>query len=338
STSGNLPTLPGISSMSPNTAAPGASLTVSVTGTNFQSGASASFGAGITVNSTPFVSSTQLSVALTIGTAAALGARDVTVANADGQAAIKSGAFTIVPPPPTITLAFLGRSRDKVGPSSTVLAPDGALDGTFRVTVQGGSGPGRGRKLDLRQTSGGGIWDTDPATSYWALGTTTSLDGSLVNAANGTVSLPVADGAAFFVFASDLNPTPFSSGAGFTLTASFADGTTAAATATLPPMPSITSVSPNTGTPSASPTLTVTLTGTSFQTGASASFGADITVNSTTFVSSTQLSVAITIASAATLGARDVTVTTGGQIATRAAGFTVSPPPPLSLAFLGKLR
>jgi subtilisin len=336
STSVNLPILPAISSVSPNTAAPGASLTVSVTGANFQSGATASFGADITVNSTTFVSSTQLSVALTIGTAATLGARAVTVVNADGQVVIKSGGFTIVPPSPTITLAFLGKSRDKVGPGPTALAPDGALDGTFRVTVQGGVWPRTVTKLDLRQTSGGAIWDTDPATSYWALGTTTSLDGALVNAGNSTVSLPVADGGAFFVFASDLNPTPFSSGAGFTLTANFADGTSAAATVTMPQMPSITAVSPNTGAPGAS--LTVTVTGTTFQSGASASFGAGITVNSTTFVSSTQLSVAIAVDSVATMGARDVTVTSGGQTATRVAGFTVSPPPPLSLVFLGKLR
>jgi len=336
STSVNLPILPAISSVSPNTAAPGASLTVSVTGANFQSGASVSFGADVTVNSTTFVSSTQLSVALTIATAATLGARDVTVVNADGQVVIKSGGFTIVPPSPTITLAFLGKSRDKVGPGPTALASDGALDATFRVTVQGGIWPRTVTKLDLRQTSGGGIWDTDPATSYWVLGTTTSLDGALVNAGNGTVSLPVADGGAFFVFGADLNPTPFSSGAGFTLTASFADGTSAAATVTLPQMPSITAVSPNTGSPGAN--LTVTVTGTNFQSGASAAFGAGITVNSTTFVSSTQLSVAIAIDSVATMGARDVTVTSGGQTATRVAGFTVSPPPPLGLVFLGKLR
>src|SRR5262249_45158143 len=234
-------------------------------------------------------------------------------------------------------LAFLGKSRDKVGSGPTAFAPDGALDGTFRVTVQGGIWPRTATKLDLRQTSGGGIWDTDPATGYWALGTTTSLDGALVNAGNGTVNLPVADGGVFFVFASDLNPTPFSSGAGFTLTANFADGTTAAATVTLPQVPSITAVSPNTGAPGAS--LTVTVTGANFQSGATAAFGTAITINSTTFVASTQLSVAIAIDSAATTGARDVTVTSSGQTATRVAGFTVSPlPPTLGLAFLGKLR
>src|SRR4029453_6645696 len=131
------------------------------------------------------------------------------------------------------------------------------------------------------------------------------------------------------------NPTVFSSGAGFTLTASFADGTSASATVSLPAMPTISSVSPASGAPGAS--LTVTVTGTNFQTGASASFGAGITVTSTTVVAPTQLSVAIPMGASAALGARDVTVSTGGQTATRPGGFTVAPPAPtISLVFLGK--
>src|SRR3989442_3882340 len=51
------------------------------------------------------------------------------------------------------------------------------------------------------------------------------------------LSFGVADGGAFFVFASDLNPTVFGSGAGFTLIANFADGTSASASASVPLMP-----------------------------------------------------------------------------------------------------
>src|SRR2546428_2168925 len=93
---------------SPSSGAPGASLTVTVTGTSFQAGASASFGAGVTVNSTTVVSAPQLSVALTIDASAAMGPRDVTVSNPGGQSAIRPGGFSVAPPPPTINLAFLG--------------------------------------------------------------------------------------------------------------------------------------------------------------------------------------------------------------------------------------
>src|SRR4029453_9751492 len=101
-------------------------------------------------------------------------------------------------------------------------APDTALDGTFRVVVQGGIWPRSVTRLDLRRASGGGIWDTDPATPYWALGASSSLDSALLNTGSGTVSFGVADGGAFLVFASDLSPTPFSTGSSFTLTAGFA--------------------------------------------------------------------------------------------------------------------
>src|SRR5207253_3682485 len=61
-----------------------------------------------------------------------------------------------------------------------------------------------------------------------------------------------ADGGAFFVFASDLNPTVFGSGAGFTLIANFADGTSASASASVPLIPTIGSVSPSSGVQGAS--------------------------------------------------------------------------------------
>src|SRR5439155_17099701 len=133
-------TVPTIASVSPSSGAPGASLTLSVTGTNFQAGASASFGAGVTVSSTTVVSSTQLSVALAIGATATMCRRDVTVSNPNGQSAVRPGGFTVAPPSATISLAFLGKLRDKVGSASAAFSADGALDGSFRVTVEPGSG------------------------------------------------------------------------------------------------------------------------------------------------------------------------------------------------------
>src|SRR5262249_30894687 len=186
-------------------------------------GAIASCGTAVTVTSTTLVSSHELTIGLTIPLTAAFGARDVTLTNPGGQTYTRPGGFTVLPPPPTISLAFLGKLRDKVGPSPTAFGPDTALDGTFRVIVQGGMWPRTVTRLDLRRASGGGgIWDTDPATPYWALGATASLDSGLLNAAGGAVSFPVADGGAFFLFASDLTPTPFTTRSTFTLTANFA--------------------------------------------------------------------------------------------------------------------
>src|SRR4029453_7629493 len=154
--------------------------------------------------------------------------------NPDGQSVIRLSAFTIVAPPPTISLEFQGTTGDKVGGSPTAFAPDGALDGTFRVVVQGGIWPRTVTRIELRQTSGGGgIWDTDPATTFWALGTAKSLDGALLNAGNGTVSFAVADGGAFYMFAADPPPSAFTAGTSFSLTVNLADGTVATVSATI---------------------------------------------------------------------------------------------------------
>src|SRR6059036_1401981 len=331
------PGVPIISGISPKRGTLGTSLTVTVNGINFEPGATASFGADVTVTSMTVVSSTQLSVALAIAATANPGPRDVTVTNPGGQTVTRAGGFTVLPPPPALSLAFLGKLRDKVGQGNTAFSVDGALDGSFRVTLQAGSGARTVTRLELSRAGGGGVWDTDPATANWALGASAGLDGALLNSGTGTVSFGVADGGAFFVFAADPSSV-FTSGASFTLTANFADGASASASASVPFMPTISSVSPSTGLQGAN--LTVTVTGTSFQAGASAAFGARITVSSTTVVSSTQLSVALVIGATAAMGARDVTVTNpDGQSIVLIGGFAVTPPPPtLGLAFLGKLR
>src|SRR5204863_3318521 len=111
-----------------------------------------------TVNSTTVVSSTQLSVALAIGATAAMGARDVTVANPDGQSVVLTGGFAVAPPPPTLGLAFLGKLRDKVGQGNTAFSADGAFDGSFRVTVQAGSGARTVTRLRSEERRVGGEW------------------------------------------------------------------------------------------------------------------------------------------------------------------------------------
>src|SRR5205814_1042470 len=94
-----------------------------------------------------------------------------------GQTTTRSGGFTVVMPPPTLSLAFVGKVRDKVGQGNTAFAPDGALDGTFRIVLQGGAFPRTVIRLVL---NGGGVWDTDTATPHWALG-----DGGVGEAADG---------------------------------------------------------------------------------------------------------------------------------------------------------
>lgn len=86
---------PTVTSVSPNSGSTGNSYTVYIYGTNFVSGATVTFGSGITVNSTSFVSSTQLTVNITIDSDASAGTRDVTVTNPDGQSGTGTGIFTV---------------------------------------------------------------------------------------------------------------------------------------------------------------------------------------------------------------------------------------------------
>jgi len=88
-----------VSSVNPNSGAQGQSLpSVIITGSNFQTGATCSFGAGITVNSCTFNSATQLTANIIIGSTVTLGTRNVTVTNPDSQSSTLSNAFSVTTP------------------------------------------------------------------------------------------------------------------------------------------------------------------------------------------------------------------------------------------------
>jgi len=99
------------------------------------------------------------------------------------------------------------------------------------------------------------------------------------------------------------------------------------------PSPTLSSVSPTRAGRGSS--INVVLTGTNFLEGVSSvSFGSDVTVNSTTITSATQIKVNISIALSAATGARNVSVTNatpGGGTATLTGGFTVDTSPATSV-------
>lgn len=106
----------GLSAPAPVSGAQGANdLSVQINGSGFRSGASVSFGgAGITVVSTSFHSSTQLDVIIDIASSAAVGARSLTVTNPapdhiDGVITT-AGAFTVDAQSITIGLSSLGHA------------------------------------------------------------------------------------------------------------------------------------------------------------------------------------------------------------------------------------
>jgi hypothetical protein len=132
-----------VSSTSPSSLGQGASgRVVAVNGSGFVAGgglAVAFSGGGITVNSTTFVSTTQVDADVSVAPGAATGARDVTLTNGDGSTSTGSGVFT-VNPAPTVTsvlppAAAANSSGVPVNLSGAGFAP-GAV-----VTFVGGGAP-----------------------------------------------------------------------------------------------------------------------------------------------------------------------------------------------------
>ena len=143
--------------------------------------------------------------------------------------------------PASIALSFNGQIRDRVGGGETALSADGAMDGTFTVTLNPSSGNRTVTRLDLAR-AGGGNWDTQPNNGFWVVGAASTLDAALLNAANGTVNFPLTAGSSFNIFASNFEGGMFVTGSSFTLTVSFADGSTATASVSIgaPALPTVT--------------------------------------------------------------------------------------------------
>ncbi len=94
----------------------------------------------------------------------------------------------------------------------------------------------------------------------------------------------------------------------------------------------LTSVVPNVGPQGQAVNVVVTGKETHFAQGqTTASFGSGITVNGTTVTDATHLTASLTIAGNAALGARDVSVTTGNELAVASNGFTVTAGPVIGL-------
>jgi len=106
-----LSTTPTLTAVSPNSRQQSQSLTVTLTGTNFLSGATCSFGSGIIVNSCTFSSSSQLMANINISNTASIGTRSVTVTNPDGQSTTLANAFTVNAVPASIHMDFIYPDR-----------------------------------------------------------------------------------------------------------------------------------------------------------------------------------------------------------------------------------
>ena len=281
--------LPAIVSVSPSTGHQAQTLDVGLVGqfTNWAQGTShADFGAGITVNSATVTDATSATVNITISVSAALGSRTVTMTTA-AEVATDVGGFSVLTGLPTLTSANPNNAEQ--GQSLTVV-----LNGQFTHFQQGVTQAYFGNDI----TAGA-----------------VSVNGPQLASVNITISPSAIVGARTVTVTTGSEVASLTSG--FTVLQGVAE---------------ITLITPNVGR--TAQTLDVNVTGqfTNWQSGVTrASFGPGISVGGAaegalglvTITSTTSATAHIIINSVASLGPRDVTVTTGSSTQMIAGGFTV---------------
>ncbi len=129
--------VPTIATLNPTLGARLGRVDVVVTGTNFITGVtSVDFGPGIVANQTVINSSTQLTATISIGAAAATGARSVSVTNAapGGGTATKTSAFTVQNPVPTLT-SVTPTNAQQLETKNLVFDGSGFINGVTTVNM-----------------------------------------------------------------------------------------------------------------------------------------------------------------------------------------------------------
>jgi hypothetical protein len=128
-----------VTSVAPSSRAQGTTQqTVFVSGDGFQPGATAKVsGSGVTIASTVLASDELMQLTLSVGSGAAVGARDVTVTNPGPSAAVCRGCFTVNAKP---TVSSLAPSSRAAGEQHAIIQVSGVGLQAGATAVFGGSG------------------------------------------------------------------------------------------------------------------------------------------------------------------------------------------------------
>jgi hypothetical protein len=280
---------PLLQSVTPNSGQQGQTLAnVAVVGqsTNFVNGSTvANFGAGIVVNATTVSDASHATVSITIAANTAPGARTVTMITGSEIATLANG-FTVASATPVIQSVTpnIGQQGQSLASVAIVGQSTNFVNGT--TTASFGSG------ITVNATT---VTDATHATVNITIA---------ANATPGPRTVTMTTGAEVAGMV-----------AGFTVTATAGPNT-----------PVLLSITPNTGQPGQT-LANVAVAGqfTNFINGTTtASFGAGITVNSTTVTDATHATVSLTIAANASAGPRTVTLATGSEAASLGSGFAVT--------------
>src|SRR5580658_1755372 len=349
---------PTVTSVSPNSGATGGGTAVTITGTNFASGATVTFGSA-TATSVVVSNSTSITATTPAGTA---GAVNVTVTNPGGQSAILTNGFTYVT---GVTVSSVSPSNGAPagGTAVTITGTDFASGAT--VTFGGAAATsvvvvsateitattpaGTAGAVTVTVTSGGQNGSLADGFTYVAPPTVTSVSPSSGSSLGGTAvtvtGTNFASGATVtfgagrqggdgnasatnvvVVSSTQITCTTPAGNAGAVNVAVTVNGETGTLTNgfTYVAAPTVSSVSPSNGPPAGG--TAVTITGTNFATGATVTFGSAAATN-VTVVSSTSITATTPAGSA---GAVTVTVTVSGLSGSLSNGFTYAVAPTVS--------
>jgi Big-like domain-containing protein/ASPM-SPD-2-Hydin domain-containing protein len=367
-------TQPELLAVVPSSGTQGVVENVTLTGqfTNFVNGTTtASFGAGITVNSVTVSSATAAQANITVQPTAALGYRSVSVTTGAQVVSltnafqVTTGAAAILSLNPatggqgtSLTVAVTGSQTNFAsgittavfggGISVTGISVTDGLHATVNISIPNSTATGA---YDVSLTTGGevatilgGFTVTGGGAQLSVVSPPTGTQGTTLNVNLTGVFTSFVNGTSVANFGSGItvNSTTVSSStaavANITIsqTASIGSRTVSVTTggqvasitggfSVLVGVPTLLTASP--AFAQAGSTTNVVITGefTSFAQGSSSvTFGSGVTVNSVTVSSTTQLTANISVASNATVGARDITVTTGGETETLSSGFSVT--------------
>jgi hypothetical protein len=320
---------PTLTAISPNSGAPGATVPVTLTGTNFVKGATVAVsGTGVTASAVTLVNATQLTATFTLA-AGSTGAHNVTVTTPSGTTA--TVPFTVNPPAPTLTSVSPSTGLSGATVPVTLTGTNFATGATVGVTGTGVTVSnlkvvsatqitaslaltGAASAHSLSVTTAGGTSNTEPFTVNASTPALTSVSpasapvGSSVNVT--LTGSNLTSGSTLNISGSGVSSTNVTvvnsttitarltvngSAGAHTLSVASSAGTTNGVTFTATDTtPTLTAIDPPAGVIGS--TVNVALTGTNFAAGSNLTIsGTGITAKNVTVVSATKITAQLTV-------------------------------------------
>ena len=344
---------PSLTSITPNNGIQGAVVPVTLAGSNL-TGATINPPTGITVSGVT-VTSTSITATFTISSTAPTGPQNVTVTA--GGVTSSPVVFTVNPAPAltsitpnngmqggtvSVTLAGSNLTGATINPPtgitvSGVTVTASSVTATFTISSTAPTGAQSVSVTAGGVTSNAVTFTVNPGPSLTSITPNNGTQGAVVsvtlagsNLSGASINAPTG------ITVSGVTPTLTSISATFTISSTAPTGpqsvtvtsggvTSNSVTFTVNPAPSLTSITPNTGTQGG--TVGVTLAGSNL-TGATINAPTGITVSGVT-VTASSITATFTIAGTAPTGAQSVTVTAAGGTSNPVT-FTVNPAPSLT--------